>query len=454
MSAARSRLSDFRLRAKLVVYLVLVHAALAGLAVYAFRDALYWLIAVEAVLALSLAIGYRLVRALFVPLALLKTGAGLIAEGDFSTRFMSVGQPEMDELIAVYNRMSESLRAERLKGEERQLLLQRILDASPAGLVTLDFDGNVSEVSPPAARLLGVVPSDLSGRSLDSFASPLLTAVARLEPGASAVIPGHGQRRLKASRGEFLDRGFRRSFFVLSELSSELRSSEKGAFQKLIRLMSHEVNNSVGGVRSLLESVGGWEDQISPADRGEFHDALAVAIARLDALNGFMAGFAEVARMPPPDRRPCDVGRLLDDLLRTLRPELERRRIVCSWRRRQDLATVAADKNQLEHALLNILRNACEAISEDGRIELDLAEVGGRAELRIGDSGPGIAPEIRDALFTPFFSTKRDGRGLGLTVVREVFDAHGFDFGLESRDGGGAEMWVRMLHSCSAPGRE
>ena len=175
-----------------------------------------------------------------------------------------------------------------------------------------------------------------------------------------------------------------------------------------------------------------------------------MAITRLEHLRAFMNGFAEVVRLPPPDRRPTDLRRLVDEILVLLRPELERRRIRCEWESAEPLPPLDLDRNQIEQVLVNVLKNAMESIGEDGAIVFHLGFEGsskgswdrGRPCLSIKDSGPGIPEDVRALLFTPFVSTKRTGRGLGLTLVQEILTAHGFDFSLGTGEGGGAEFRV------------
>ena len=214
------------LRAKITLYLIALHAVLAGAATFILIERPMLLFAVEGAFVVSVMISIRLVRALFVPLDLIQTGAELISERDFTSSFVPVGQPEMDTLIDVYNRMIERLREERLAAQEQGELLQKIVEASPAAIVICDFDGNVERRNPAADRLLGDEP------------------LPSLAPGESRLIAYHGARRLKMSRAEFRDRGFAKSFYVIEEMTEELRLSEKAAYEKLIRMMSHEVNNS------------------------------------------------------------------------------------------------------------------------------------------------------------------------------------------------------------------
>lgn len=256
-------------------------------------------------------------------------------------------------------------------------------------------------------------------------------------------MPLEGRRRLKCYRGQFFDRGFPRSFYLLEELTEELRTSEKAAYEQLVRMISHEVGNSVAAVASLLESCLGWAEQLRPADRDEFRQALTVAGARMRSLNAFVNGFAEVVRLPPPDRHPADLGALVDEVRVLLGPELERRRIACRWSRREVLPPIALDRHQMEQVVVNVFRNALEAIGEGGEITLSLVREDGHSTLRVADSGAGIDREAESRLFVPFFSTKRDGRGLGLVLIREVVGQHGFGCGLANRPEGGAEFVLR-----------
>jgi two-component system nitrogen regulation sensor histidine kinase NtrY len=425
------------LRAKILLYLVLIHAVLAVISFVVLRENRLWLLAVEGLFVLSIVLGGLLVRAFFVPLELIRTGAELIGERDFTSQFREVGQPEMDALIRIYNQMIGRLREERLKLQEQHYLLDRLLTASPAGIVTLDFDGRVTSLNPAAGKLLGIVPAEANDKSLAELAPPL----AAIPLGGSEVLSLPGGRRLKASRAEFFDRGFPRSFLLLEELTEELRASEKAAYGKLIRMMSHEINNSVGAVGSLLDSFRGYAPDLGEDDRTDFLQAITVAVTRLENLRAFMNGFAEVVRLPPPDRRPTDVKQLVDEILILLRPELDRRRIAVRWEEAETIPPVELDRNQIEQVLVNVLKNAQESIGEEGAITLRLGSRG-RPFLSIADSGPGIPEDVRALLFTPFFSTKRNGRGLGLTLVQEILSAHGFEFSLGAGEGGGAVFRV------------
>src|SRR5262245_29626333 len=177
------------LRAKIVAYVVVLHVVLGTVAGLVLSKEPRLLLVVELLFALSIVTGIVLVRALFVPLRMVRTGAELMRERDFTTHFLEVGQPELDELIRIYNRMIDRLREERLRAEEQHSFLEKVLDASPAGVVTLDYEQRVSLLNRSALRFLdaGGERPGLVGRRLAEIGQPLSDALAALEQGGSRV---------------------------------------------------------------------------------------------------------------------------------------------------------------------------------------------------------------------------------------------------------------------------
>lgn len=420
------------LRAKFVVYLGVLHVALAALAVALLWEDRVWIFAVEAAVVASLAVGVRLVRSVFVPLEMIRGGAQYIAERDFMVRFREAGHPELDQLVSVYNRMVDHLRQERTLTQEQHYFLGKILTASPSGILVLDYEERIAIANPAVERLLGRAADGLAGRRLSEVDDPLARALDRLAVDESRVEPVWGSRRVRCRRLQFLDRGFPRSFFIVDELTEELRRSERAAYEKLIRVMSHEVNNTVAATSSLLHSCLTYAAQLEGEDREDFEGALEVVISRTEQLNAFMRGFADVVRLPAPERQLTDARGLLEGIARLMRAECERRRIRWVWACEEPPGRVSMDAAQIEQVFLNVVKNAVEAIGEEGTITVRCGRRSGRPFVAVEDTGPGIPADVRASLFTPFFSTKENGQGIGLTMVQEILDAHGFAFSLES----------------------
>jgi nitrogen fixation/metabolism regulation signal transduction histidine kinase len=368
------------LRLKFILYLVIIHLLFAGVAVYLLLQERLWLLAVEAVFVVSLAAGLRLIRGLFGTIELVQTGAQFISDGDFTARFREVGQKEMDQLINIYNRMIDHLREERTRLQEQHYFLDRVLTASPSGIVTLDFEERVAMVNPAAEKMLQAGADDLIGKKLTELGTAFADEMDALGVGESRVIPLMGRRRVKCQKSQFLDRGFPRSFILMEELTEELRQSEKSAYEKLIRMMSHEVNNSVGSANSLLHSCLNYKDQLDPEDREDFVTALSVVISRTEQLNRFMRSFADVVRLPEPRLQPCEVKQLLDQVRVLMGPEMARRNIEWGWDFESPPETVLMDRAQMEQAIVNIIKNSIESIGENGKVTI---RMGNRAA---GDS--------------------------------------------------------------------
>jgi nitrogen fixation/metabolism regulation signal transduction histidine kinase len=242
------------LRRKFILYLIVLHLIFAVFAFYALRGHRLWILAVEGILVVSFILAQKLHRGLFRPLDLIATGAEFIKDSDFTSGFRKMGQPEMDQLIDVYNQMVDHLRNERTRLQEQYYLMDKILGASPSGIVTFDYDGRIDIVNPAAEKILQASAEELRSKTLAQISTPFADALHSVAVDGSEVIPLQGRRRLKCRRSQFLDRGFPRNFVLMEELTEELRRSEKAAYEKLIRVMSHEVNNSIGAANSLLHS--------------------------------------------------------------------------------------------------------------------------------------------------------------------------------------------------------
>lgn len=444
------------LRRLFYAYLFLIHAAASALAWFVVRDRVWGLVAIEGGLLLSAAIGVWLVDRLLRAHGLVQESAQLLEESDYTTRFLPTGQAEIDRLIAIYNRMADALRAERVRVREQHHFLQSLLEVSPSGAVILDHDNRVDFMNPAATRLLGpsVVagvttvavgpwPSDQSAARADAE-TPLDHVMRALGSSSTAVVTLPGGRRAKASRGAFMDRGFARTFLVIEELTDELREAEKAAYEKLIRMLSHEVNNSVAASNSLLASCLVLAAEQPERSRADLEGALGVVMTRISQLGAFMKAFADVVRLPDPEPAPCDLHDLLRHLQRLMAGESSRRQVSIGLDL-QPVDSVALDRTLMEQALVNIVKNAIEAVEPGGRVVLRAGMAHGTPLIEVEDSGPGLAPEVRAHLFTPFFSTKESGQGIGLTLVQEILSRHGFAFALDGPPGGPTRftIWFR-----------
>lgn len=430
------------LRTRFVVYLTAVHVLLAGLAVYLIRQAPFALFAVEAAFIVSLIAGLRLTRRALRSVGFAAEAARQLRGEELTTRFRDVGDPDVDAIISVYNTMVDRLREERVRVQEQHAFLSQVLDASPSGIVVLSLEGLVATLNPAAERLLQVSRAEALDRAPGDLATPVADCLGVLGPGETRTVSLAGPRRIRCHHGTFIDRGFRRSFLLLEELTEEARAFERAAYEKLIRVMSHEVNNSVAAANSLLHSALAYGRELSPDSRVDFESALGIVIGRTEQLNLFMRRFADVFRLPTPQLHVCHLVPLVRHLVTLTASKPEAASVTWAWDVADERAEVMVDRNQFEQACLNVLTNAVEAAGPGGRVMVRIGRRHGRPVLDIEDSGPGLGPEAQENVFTPFFSTKPHGQGIGLTLVQEILSAHGLDYSLESPPGGSTRFRI------------
>jgi len=424
------------LRIRLYAYLVFVHAVIAAVLIWQ-REALgWWLFGFELVLVASLAVGIRAIRVALKPHEIGQTLADVIESGEYGLRYPPVHQKEVDRVVAAYNRMLENLQHEWLRLGEQRGFLERFLTVTPVGILIFDFDDHLSLVNPRARQLLDAGESDLYGLPLEAIDSPLARTLATLDIDETRMITDASGRRLRCQRASFSDRGFFRSYVLIEELTTELNRSERETYEKLIRMISHEVTNTVAATNSLLESCRKFGGELSDAEhRADFENAMDVLITRNRNLNEFTRGFSDLVKLPEPQRHDVDVREMLNAMRTMFSAELAGRGIELLVDIDDGLPLVSMDRNQMDQVVINVIRNAAEAIDHDGRIEITARNGHGRVELAVTDTGDALTAETRERLFTPFFTTKPQGQGLGLTLVREILSQHAFRFALEPVDG-------------------
>ena len=420
------------LKTKLLAFLAALHVAVAILLFLLYPDKVALLIAAEVFLVGSFLLGWRWLNRISESLYMADTGAELIGEADFNTKFVEVGQPEVDKLARIYNGMIDQLRDERIQQEEQNLFLHKVVDQSPSGIAIFDTEGKVDRINPAAERMLGVENSEASGKSLRETGGFLGDAIDKLSKDDAQIVTPQAGIKLRVQKAAFMDRGAPRTFVMMEELTEEIRRSEKDAYEKLIRMLSHEANNSLAAIRSLLESARNYTPQIGEKDRADFSTVLDVSIERSEHLETFMKRYSEVVRIPDPKIHPTDLVDLLHQVERFLHAECDRREIDWRWDLRVDTCVIDMDRGQMEHVLLNLLKNGMEAIDKGGTITVRLRLVDERAQLTLEDTGPGFEPAVRERLFTPFFSSKKGGQGVGLTLAAEILRNHNFRYTLQS----------------------
>ncbi|MCD8539533.1 MAG: ATP-binding protein [Leadbetterella sp.] len=391
-----------------------------------FRERPVLLFTSEIVLIVLLVVLYLLLVRITRPLEQIILGLDSLKDQDFSGYMRSTGSKEINLLVEVYNKMLENIRKERLFQQEQHFFLQNLIEALPVGLILLDFDDRLKEYNPVAREILGIRDED-KGRKLADSSLLLGREILAREIRHPQTYKISGTRYIRVYVDRFRNRGFYQKFVILEEAGEEILRVEKQSYGKVIRMMAHEVKNSVGAINSILETLEAAGD-LPEEERAEY---LRIVIDRNTRLNTFMENFARVVRLPAPGKEAFNLAETVRSVYHLMKLKFQDRPVEFTLTLPEAPVMITGSPEQLEQALINVVLNAFEAIAGPGEVALTLSP----QALTVTDTGAGISEEVRAGLFTPFFSTKPAGQGVGLTMVREILHNHGLAFELGSEGG-------------------
>jgi nitrogen fixation/metabolism regulation signal transduction histidine kinase len=374
----------------------------------------------------------------------LRTATSVLAsyrEGDFSIRARADNaEPALLDLHEELNQLGDTLRENRLGAVEAWALLRKVMGEIDVVVLAFDEGGRLRLANDAALRALGTTEAKaIAAPAAELGLAPLLKGDApRAVREELPLGPGPWELR----RGAFRLSGEPHTLVVLSDVSSALRENEREAFRRLIRVMGHEINNSLGPIHSLAESLLARLAEAPPRPEGferDLGDALGVIARRSDALGRFMASYARLARLPAPNLGSVDLA----ELVAKVAPLEPRVPVTVAA---GPAVTLRADADQLEQVLINLLKNGADAIAGAGRpgaLRVGWTTSDRAVVLTVEDDGPGLGDPAN--LFVPLFTTKPGGTGIGLVLCRSIVEAHGGRITLEPRkDGPGAIARVRL----------
>jgi two-component system, NtrC family, nitrogen regulation sensor histidine kinase NtrY len=366
------------------------------------------------------------------PIRTLTNLLSALREGDYSLRARAARQTDsLGEVMREVNALGDQLLVERRQATEASALLRAVINAVEIAVFTFDENGNLRLMNPAGADLLGRPEQQALGHDAQELGlgDCLVGEAVRL---VERDFPGRTGTRWGLRRTTFREGGRPHQLLVLSDLGRALREEERIAWQRLIRVLGHEINNSLAPIQSIAESLndvmaeplaerpGTWESDI----RG----GMKIIVDRASALGRFMNAYARLARLPPPSLKPVDLAPIIQQVA-----ALEHRLTVKVASDEQ--AIVDIDQDQIEQLLINLVRNAVDASLEKGRgVEICWERLSNEWLVQVIDEGSGIANSAN--LFVPFFTTKANGTGIGLVLSRQIAEAHGGSLTLENRSDG------------------
>ena len=366
----------------------------------------------------------------------LNDGILSLKDRDFSVSVTEVTSDELGALVASYNGLGERLRVERQSLYQRELMLDTVIQTTPLALV-LTNDADAVLYSNAAARRLFAAGRKLEGerfaRYLAQSPAPLREAIERGGDTLFTLEIAGEPEVYHVSQRSFLLNAVPHRLLLLKQLTREINSQEVATWKRVIRVIAHELNNSLAPISSLAHS--GQILAQAPPDPEQLTRVFATIEDRARHLAGFIEGYAQFAKLPQPRLAPVAWAVLI-----------ERLRVVVAFTLAGPLPEHAAsfDTAQIEQALINLLKNARESGADPASIELAVNPAARGFTIEVRDHGPGFTPQALENALVPFYSTKQSGTGLGLTLCREIVEAHGGRLRIANRTAGGAvvTLWL------------
>jgi two-component system, NtrC family, nitrogen regulation sensor histidine kinase NtrY len=392
----------------------------------AYEHLLDWLwILVLPVAFATLWLATRLRNSIVYPLYTLSNLLEALREGDYSLRGSRAKRNDaIGEVVWEINTLSQTLRDQRLKVEETSALLTKVITATDIAIFSFDVNHRLTLVTAAGERVLAQSAQQLRGKTADDLglADWLVPGLPHTEQRA---FPG-GSGRWEVRHATFREGGLPHDLLVITDLSRALREEERQAWQRLIRVLGHELNNSLAPIKSMAGTLHKLlRQETQPHDwRDDALVGLGVIGDRAEALTRFLIGYATLARLPVPSKTRVELGTLVSRVV------LLEQRLAVSV----DAQPIAleADADQIEQALINLVKNAVEAtLPGGGGVRVVCRRESRAAIIEVIDDGPGLPPT--ENLFVPFFTTKPGGSGIGLVLARQIAEAHGGWLSLENR---------------------
>lgn len=388
----------------------------------------------EGVISFSLVILFYFYWKVIKPLHSIASGMDLLREQDFSSRLAPVGQAEADRIVEMFNRMMDQLKNERLRLREQNHFLDLLINVSPMGVIILTFDEQISMLNTAALRFLGYTSAEeLMGKRLEELDTPLAEEVSRLPKDTTDTIRLSDAKIYRCSRLSFVDRGFAHPFVLIESLTAEVVKAEKKAYEKVIRMIAHEVNNTTAGITSTLKTVGDALETLEE-ETGDLREVMQVCVERCLGMSRFITNFANVVKIPEPSLEQVRLNDRVTACRMFMETICRERQITLHNELCAENPKVWMDTALFEQVLVNIIKNAAESIGQGGDIFIRTSV--SPVMLEIADTGKGISKEVETKLFSPFFSTKPHGQGIGLIFIREVLTRHGCAFSLRTYSDG------------------
>ncbi|TAN03026.1 MAG: HAMP domain-containing protein [Rhodanobacteraceae bacterium] len=397
-----------------------------------------WLGAVIAIAACLLPLTWAAHASMQPIRRLLRALSGSVAsyrDGDFSISLRTRRHDELGQLIEAHNELGHALREQRQNLVQRELLLDTVVQHSPTALLLTDASDRIVYANLAARHLFNEGKSPAGLRFEDLLAAcpdAMRQALAASEDSLFGVEMGNDEEYFHLSRRDFRLQGRPHQLYLVQRMTRELSRQEVAVWKRVIRVISHELNNSLAPISSLAHSGAELARRSDLARLPRVFEGIGERVRHLHA---FTAGYASFAKLPQPNPAEVEWAAFLDAL-----------KLHCDFRLVGEVPAEPAnfDAAQIEQVLINLIKNAVEAGGDPEEVTLTIKHGVQNWRIEVADRGPGMSDTVLAQALLPFYSTKRSGTGLGLALAREIVEAHGGRIGLANREGGGLRVTVSL----------
>jgi PAS domain S-box-containing protein len=358
---------------------------------------------------------------------------------------VNTGNKALNELNSSLNSVNELIKKIKFDLQEQEHYFKTILESVSIGVITHNEKGNIFLANAAAKQLLG--HEHLTHiKQINQIDRKLFFAIKELQPGDRRLVnfkSKFGIVQLSVKSTKFITAQENLQLTVIQDIKNELETKELESWIKLIRVLTHEIMNSVAPITSLSQTIRGYYKNLDgeqPSEKiiNNTMKGLEVINERGTGLISFVETYRKLTRLPQPEKKQVQVNQLFDNTLTLIDIEPIDKKIKIEWKVQPDDLEIIADKKQISQVLINLLKNALEALKDKpkgtillkGEINSD-----GRAQISITDNGPGIPDDLMDKIFVPFFTTKESGSGIGLSLSRQIMLLHGGSLKLVSKPG-------------------
>lgn len=413
-----------------VIVLILLVAIVLELTVK--FDMGYYLIAVEVLSVVIIILLVLLYQRTIRPLQIIIKGMDLVKSQDFNSRLQQVKQHDADKVVNLFNKILGELKDERLQLREKNQILDILIESSPMGVIMLDLDNKISIINPAAIQIMACEDIiSYIGKSISELDCVMSDELSTMAAHSTKTVNLNDANIYKCTNECFIVDGYTHTFYLIEKMTDELLLAQQKTYNKVIRMIAHEVNNSMAGVVSTLDMV---ESDIYNSENSEIAKLLSVSSDRCKNLSLFITKFANVVKIPEPTLADLSLDGFITDNSRLFESQVAGFDIKFKFNLNSDNRKVKIDPILMEQVIINIIKNGIEAIASDGVIELSTTLY--PHQLIISNNGASIDSVTQRNIFSPFFTTKPNGQGIGLLVVRDILSKHNFKFSLKTDSDG------------------